>query len=54
MDDELDTILKRYDTYMNTTRPLLDFYSENPNFHEIDGSAGIDEITVKIDSFINV
>ena len=53
-DDELDTILKRYDTYMETTRPVLDFYSQNPNFQEIDGSLEIDEITSKIDTFINV
>ena len=53
-DDNLDTILKRYDTYMETTRPVLDFYSKNPNFHEIDGTDEIDEITRKIDTFINV
>ena len=53
-DDDLDTILKRYDTYMETTRPVLDFYSKNPNFHEIDGTDEIDEITRKIDTFINV
>ena len=53
-DDELDTILKRYDTYMETTKPVLDFYSKNPNFHEIDGSVEIDQITNKIDTLINV
>ena len=53
-DDELDTILKRYDTYMETTRPVLDFYSKNPNFHEIDGTCEIEQITNKISSFINV
>ena len=53
-DDELDTILKRYDTYMETTKPVLDFYSKNANFHEIDGSDEIDQITNKIDTFINV
>ena len=53
-DDELDTILKRYDTYMETTKPVLNFYSKNSNFHEIDGSDEIDEITNKIDTFINV
>ena len=52
-DDELDTIVKRYDSYMETTRPVLDFYSKNPNFHEIDGTLEIDEITRKIDTFIN-
>ena len=54
LDDDLNTILKRYDTYMQTTKPVLNFYSKNPNFHEVDGSLQIDEITSKIDSFINV
>ena len=53
-DDELDTILKRYDTYMETTKPVLDFYSKNSNFRDIDGSLEIDQITRKIDTFINV
>ena len=53
-DDEFNTILKRYDTYMETTRPVLDFYSKNSNFYEIDGSSEISEITAKIDAFLNV
>ena len=53
-DDETNTILKRFDTYMNTTKPVLNYYSENPKFKEIDGSLEIDEITRKIDTFINV
>ena len=53
-DDDLKTIIKRYDTYMTTTKPVLDFYSQNQNFKEIDGALEIDEITRKIDSFLNV
>ena len=53
-DDNTDTILKRYDTYMETTRPVLDFYSKNPNFHEINGTKEIDQITKEIEAFINV
>ena len=53
-DDDLNTILKRYDTYMKTTNPVLEFYSKNSNFHEIDGTLEIDEITNKIDAFLNV
>ena len=53
-DDDLDTILKRYDTYMETTKPVLDYYSKNSNFFELDGNSKIDEITAKIESFINV
>ena len=53
-DDDSNTILKRYETYMERTQPVLDFYSKNPNFHEIDGTLEINEITSKIDTFINV
>ncbi len=53
-DDETNTILNRYETYMETTRPVLDFYSKNSYFYEIDGTQEIDEITRKIDTFINV
>ena len=53
-DDDLNTILKRYDTYLKTTRPVLDFYSKNPNFYEIDGNLKIEQITAKIEVFLNV
>ena len=53
-DDDLETILKRYDTYIETTRPVLEYYSKNSNFHEIDGTDEIEQITKKIDTFINV
>ena len=53
-DDDSKTILKRYDTYMKTTRPVLDYYSKNSNFYEIDGTLEIDQITAKIDAFLNV
>ena len=53
-DDDLETILKRYDTYMKTTKPVLDFYSKNFNFHEIDGGQEISQITRKIETFLNL
>ena len=53
-DDDLAVILKRYDAYMETTKPVLNFYANNPKFKEIDGNMEIDEITRKIDTFINV
>ena len=53
-DDNRDTILNRYDTYMETTRPVLDYYSKNLNFHEINGTQEIDQITREIERFINV
>ena len=53
-DDNTDTILNRYDTYMETTRPVLDYYSKNLNFHEINGTQEIDQITKEIEAFIDV
>ena len=53
-DDDTLTIVSRYEKYMETTQPVLNFYTENPNFKEIDGSLEIHEITRKIDAFINV
>ena len=53
-DDNSKTIVSRYEKYMETTKPVLNFYSKNPNFKEIDGSLEIEEITRKIDTFINV
>ena len=53
-DDDLETILKRYDAYMKTTKPVLDFYSKNSNFHEVDGGLEIGQITRKIEAFLNL
>ena len=52
-DDEADTILKRYDTYMDITKPVLEFYSKNKNFHEIDGSMEIINICEKIEEILD-
>ena len=53
-DDDLKTILKRYDTYMETTKPVLDFYSKNPNFYEIEGDEEISIISSKIEQILSV
>jgi len=53
-DDNLDVIVERYDTYMNSTRPVLNFYSKNLNFTEIDGAAEIEQITNKINDVLIV
>ena len=53
-DDNLEVVVARYDTYMNTTKPVLDFYSKNANFKEIDGAAEIEQINNKINDVLNV
>jgi len=44
--------MSRFDLYQKTTKPVLEFLSENQNFHEIDGTLQIEEITSKIDAFL--
>jgi adenylate kinase len=53
-DDNFDVIVARYETYMETTKPVLDYYSKNENFIEIDGAGKIEQITNKINAVINV
>ena len=53
-DDNLDVVIGRYETYMKTTKPVLDFYSKNVNFTEIDGADEIELITNKINDVLNV
>ena len=53
-DDNFDVVVSRYDTYTKTSKPVLDFYSKNLNFTEIDGAAEIDQINDKINDILQV
>ena len=53
-DDDLDTILKRYDTYLKTTSPVLDYYSSKQNFYKLDGNLEIDQINKQIKGFLKL
>ena len=53
-DDNLDVIIARYEIYMKSTKPVLDFYSKNSNFTEIDGALKIDQITSKINAILGL
>ncbi|MDA7713710.1 adenylate kinase [Candidatus Pelagibacter sp.] len=53
-DDNLDVVMARYEKYMIATKPVLDFYSKNSKFTEIDGAGEIDQITNKINDILKV
>ena len=53
-DDNAKTAKKRYETYENSTKPLLEYYSKLGLLKNIDGENKIEEIAVKIASFINL
>ena len=47
-DDNSETILNRYETYVAKTKPILDYYNKKGLFLEIDGNQKILEIYGKI------
>jgi adenylate kinase len=53
-DDNVETAKKRYETYENLTKPLLDYYSKSGLLKNIDGENKIEEIAIKIATFINL
>ena len=53
-DDDMDTILTRYDTYLKTTSPVLDYYSSKQNFYKLDGNLEIDQINKQIKGFLKL
>ena len=53
-DDNSEILMKRYEVYVKTTQPVIKYLSKKGNFLEIDGTLKIEEITSKIDTFINV
>ena len=51
-DDNIKTIISRYDEYMKKTKPVLDFYNSRSYFHEVNGDEKIQVITDKIEQIL--
>ena len=51
-DDNDKTILKRIETYLAKTLPILDYYKKLSLLHDINGKAGIDQIFKEISSIL--
>jgi len=51
-DDNEETIIKRYGTYLDKTLPILEHYKRLNLLHEIEGKTEIDDIFVKISHII--
>jgi len=52
-DDNEEIILKRYETYLDKTEPIIDYYKKLNLLHEIEGKTGIDQIYKKIRNIID-
>ncbi len=53
-DDNVETAKKRYETYENLTKPLLEYYSKSGLLKSISGENKIEEIAAKIADSINL
>ncbi len=51
-DDTEETIIKRLETYLDKTLPILEFYKKQNLLHEVDGMQEIDQIFEKIRDII--
>ncbi len=51
-DDNEETIKNRFETYLEKTLPILDFYRKQNLLHEINGMGKIDEISKEIRAII--
>ena len=51
-DDNDKTILKRIETYLAKTLPILDYYKKLSLLHDINGKAGIDQVFKEISSIL--
>ena len=47
-DDNIKTILNRFETYVTKTKPILDYYKKNGSLYEINANQNIEEICSKI------
>lgn len=52
-DDNASTFIKRYDTYLEQTEPLIAYYKEKGILHSVDSSASKEEVYPKIKEIIN-
>ena len=54
VDDTVEVVEKRYDTYINQTAPLIKFYKDADILHTVSGLGDINEIFGQITSFIKL
>ena len=51
-DDNESTIINRFETYLDKTLPIIDFYKQQNSLHQINGLAKIDQIFEEIRAII--
>lgn len=52
-DDTRETVEERLSVYEETTKPVIDYYSSNRSFYEVDGESSPDTVFKEIESLIS-
>ncbi|XP_070564354.1 UMP-CMP kinase-like [Ptychodera flava] len=52
-DDNLESLKKRFDTYVNSTKPIIDHYAESKLVKTVDGSKSPDEVFATVSGFFS-
>lgn len=53
-DDTLDAFKVRYQTFLNATLPLIDYYEKKKILHKIDATRSIEDVFLSITSIMNL
>ena len=52
-DDNIKSFNNRYDTYLEKTSPLLDYYKKKKVLYKVDGSLSVEEVSKEIEKVIS-
>ena len=52
-DDNLNTIINRFDTFVKSTKPVLEYYKNKLDYYNIDGTKNISDISREIDTILS-
>ena len=52
-DDNLESLENRYNTYLEKTQPLIDYYSNKNNLYRVDSSRGKDDTLKQVEDILN-
>ena len=51
-DDNLETFEKRYQVYLEETKPIIDYYQERPNFYKVNSNVSPEEVFHQIENIL--
>ena len=53
IDDNLESIRKRFHTYMRETKPIIDYFSEKGKVRHVRADASVDQVWTRVDAVMS-